>query len=47
MRLPQFFKAGLSLLAEKPELLVERVDEIQSIGEYVLGMTQALQGEAA
>ncbi|WP_338507623.1 hypothetical protein VRC03_17805 [Erwinia aphidicola] len=47
MRLPQYFKAGLTLLAESPELLVERSDEIQGIGEYVFQITQALQGEAA
>ncbi|PZD60687.1 hypothetical protein [Pantoea ananatis] len=46
-RLPQYFRAGLAILAEKPELLIERVDEIQSIGEYVFSMTTTLQGEAA
>jgi len=47
MRLPQYFKAGMAILGEKPELLVERIDEIQSIGEYVFDITSTLQGEAA
>lgn len=47
LRLPQYFKAGMAILGEKPDLLIERIEEIQSIGEYVFSMTSALQGEAA
>lgn len=47
MRLPRYFKAGIALLAENPALLIERSDEIQAIGEYVVTITHTLQGEAA
>ncbi|MGM3162720.1 hypothetical protein ACS25C_18350 [Dickeya undicola] len=47
LRVPAYFKKGISLLENKPELLIERADEINSISQYVIQITENLQQDAA
>ncbi|MDU5826851.1 MAG: hypothetical protein E6Z60_07990, partial [Mixta calida] len=47
LRLPTCFKKGLELIATNPSLLIERINEVDSICQFVISTTATLQGEAA
>jgi hypothetical protein len=47
LRLPSYLRAGVELMQSRPDLLIERCDEIQTISEYVINITGNLQEEAA
>lgn len=47
LRLPTYFKKGMSLLQSNPQLLIERGNEVNNISQYVISTTASLQVEAA
>ncbi|WP_075995088.1 hypothetical protein [Klebsiella pneumoniae] len=47
LRIPTYFRQGLQLLTNNPELLIERGDDVNNIRQYVMLTTSTLQAEAA
>ncbi|HGN2285728.1 TPA: hypothetical protein ACQFKX_000740 [Proteus mirabilis] len=47
LRLPSLFRKGLELSISKPELLIERVNSVSHISDFVIEKTNLLREEAA